>query len=284
MKTHLVIAIRLKWEHPNLKPPFHVHLKSLQLFQTSSKSRMPKMHWHVFSPFQTLSLMASITLSFHAKSHNWQGCLAHLGSSNVTSWSCCPLTWMYLTQDEMQEMMKKGKHGWLSGWEMNNCRCSTKLGLITHVIEFKSMTWPRKHLLMASDKPTRWVLWVWNPITCSCLSTLGSIQHECCESQIMPRPSSWKTCETRKFMMVGNVPRGQPTFFTMPKGSWSSCCTTWDTCPIAKMASTIKLLGHSTKWYVRCNNSNGVMLVHNHYNRCAWNRTNATSTKMGWPN
>ncbi len=72
--------------------------------------------------------------------------------------------------------------------------------------------------------------------------------------------------------------------FTMPRGGWSSCCTTWDTHPKSKMASTIRLLGHGTKWYVCCNNSGGVILVHNHYNQCAWDRTSATSTKMGWPN
>jgi hypothetical protein len=87
-----------------------------------------------------------------------------------------------------------------------------------------------------------------------------------------------------KLMMVGNVTRGQPTFLTMPRGGRSSCCTTWDMCPRSKMASVIKLLGHGTKWYVHCNNSGGVILVHNHYNQCAWDCTDATSTKMGWLN
>ncbi len=164
---------------------------------------------------------------------------------------------------------------------MNNRWCSTKLGLMTHVIWFKSMTGPRKRPLMAYDKPMRWVVWVWNPITHSHSLTLGSIQHECCESQIIPRPSFWKACETGKLIMVGNVICGQPTFLTMPRGGWSSGCTMWDMCPRSKMASTIRFLGHGTKWYVHNNDSGGGILVHNHYNQCAWDRTDATSTKMG---
>ncbi len=41
---------------------------------------------------------------------------------------------------------------WVLGWEMDNCCYLAKPRLMTQVIQLKSMTWPKKCLLMVSNK------------------------------------------------------------------------------------------------------------------------------------
>ncbi len=53
---------------------------------------------HFISPLETwIAFKTSITLSLHENFHSCQGCLACLGSLDVTPCSCCPLTQMYLS-------------------------------------------------------------------------------------------------------------------------------------------------------------------------------------------
>ncbi len=80
---------------------------------------------------------------------------------------------------------------------------------------------------MALNKPKTIMELIWDPITCfhSLALTLGSTQHKCLVSQIMPKPSSQKTCETKKFMIISKVAHVWPTLLTMARGGQSSCQT-----------------------------------------------------------
>jgi len=78
---------------------------------------------------------------------------------------------------------------------------------------------------MAFDKPKTNVESIWNPIADFHSLALGFAQHKCLVSQIMPKPSSQKTCETKKFMIMGKVAHVWPTLLTMARGGQSSCQT-----------------------------------------------------------
>jgi hypothetical protein len=157
--------------------------------------------------------------------------------------------------------------------------------LIIQVKQFKSMIWPRIWHLMASHRPKTWVMWVWNPIACSYSSTwCGSTQQEYLESQIMSRPWSWKTYELGKFMIVGKTTCGWCTLLTIIKGGWSSCHTACGMHLESKMAPIVRPLHCGTKWYVHCNKSSDVKLVHDQRNQCAWDPFDVVSIKIGLPN
>jgi hypothetical protein len=70
---------------------------------------------------------------------------------------------------------------------------------------------------MAFDRLKTLVVWVWNPITRSHSSTLDSTQQKYHECKIMLGPSSQKTCELGKFIIMGKATFGWPTLFTMAR-------------------------------------------------------------------
>jgi hypothetical protein len=138
---------------------------------------------------------------------------------------------------------------------------------------------------MASHRPKTWVMWVWNPITRSYSSTWhGSTQQEYLESQIMSRTSSWKTYELGKFMIVGKIACGCPTLLTIIRVGWSSRHTIRGMHLESNMAPIVRPLHYGTKWYVHCNKSSDVKLVHDQHNQCAWDPIDVMSIKIGLPN
>jgi len=82
-----------------MKPPFHVHLKVPS--PSSNKSKILDTFIMYAPHSKHWTFMASITLSLRARSHNCQGCMANVGSLDVTCDRATPPSWMHLSQYEM---------------------------------------------------------------------------------------------------------------------------------------------------------------------------------------
>jgi hypothetical protein len=109
---------------------------------------------------------------------------------------------------------------------------------------------PKLHSICISPTPSTKPF----AIACSHPSTWGSTQQE---SQTIIGPTSWKTCELGKVIIVNKATREWFTLLTMAKGGWSSCYTTHDMHHESKMAFTMKSLGCDAKSYVHYNKLNG---------------------------
>jgi hypothetical protein len=96
-----------------------------------------------------------------------------------------------------------------------------------HVQEFGSMPLPNRALCSNVVTLVWLVVLVWNPITLSLSSRLGSSQVAEAWWYTRPSPSPWKACALWKETKVGQTPLGFPIMFVGNQGGFSCLVTSW---------------------------------------------------------
>jgi hypothetical protein len=131
-----------------------------------------------------------------------------------------------------------------------------------HVREFWSMPLPSRALRSNLITLVWLVVPVWNPITFSLSSGLGSSQVAEAWRYTKPGPFPWKACAPRKETKVGQTLLGFPIMFTGNQGGFFCFVTGWQELWSSNMWETCRLGFLLVHLRANCRTKSGARLVH----------------------